>query len=556
LIDKVDVLLAGKDITRFCDIGAFASVMLDPNHTLPAQILGRLQAHHYGALLRYIRQTIGQLSFTQIVLSAGHRGDANAAAAEGGMEAPPYEGQDKTAPRCDVWMVCGRSGSGKTRRVHDMARALGVESVHRFVVHEGFSAELVTEKLSYLWDGHSEEATEDRIIALHFDVTEYVNMGQFQRFLHYFLSLGLLIDEGSGKSGFIKPGLTVKVFVEMPCIKQYLDGPEQQEPTMWPPTDDNWNASHHPLVAELPVLATVIPPQNFVKISDDCPFIRGEKASLVARFLIAAEKQGPMFGIGADTLPAPGDVNTGCTDEQLDAALTSMADTYFRGSSKRVLSQAIELLYERCLYIGRIQKEVRKEGRGRINEFKAMSRFCNQGAIEGMFRVFLMEVQDITSESGDMSDTAIFTIRPQWQRQYGELPVEALYDVVVATHDVRSDRCQETMLYCQHQNVKVLNLEAGFIDTTLRPTIAPAFGMRDTSRMLSTLTDCGHLFTPDSLVRIMHMHSRRSIGASVIYEGQTGCGENYAYILSSFNMSYTCVDHRQESKFAAVFASD
>jgi hypothetical protein len=118
-------------------MGAFASVMSDPNHTLPAQILGRLQAHHYGALLRYIRQTIGQLSFTQIVISAGRGGDANATAAEGGMDAPPSEGQDKTDVMANIycelvpieWEELQRSESrGKELMLKPAGRVLMEES--------------------------------------------------------------------------------------------------------------------------------------------------------------------------------------------------------------------------------------------------------------------------------------------------------------------------------------------------------------------------------------------------------------------------------------------
>jgi len=52
----------------------------------------------------------------------------------------------------------------------------------------------------------------------------------------------------------------------------------------------------------------------------------------------------------------------------------------------------------------------------------------------------------------------------------------------------------------------------------LRAYIAPAFGMRNTGKMLVNLRDAGHLLTPQSLVRIMHLHARRFLRSSVIFE--------------------------------------
>ena len=50
--------------------------------------------------------------------------------------------------------------------------------------------------------------------------------------------------------------------------------------------------------------------------------------------------------------------------------------------------------------------------------------------------------------------------------------------------------------------------------------------MEDTNKMFSALSDAGHLLTPDSLVRVLHMHSRRQLGYSMISEGETGCGKS------------------------------
>ena len=73
-----------------------------------------------------------------------------------------------------------------------------------------------------------------------------------------------------------------------------------------------------------------------------------------------------------------------------------------------------------------------------------------------------------------------------------------------------------------------------------RSLIAPLFGMRDTANMVLNLRDMGHLLTSESLERILYLHSRRSVGASVVFSGETGCGKSQNLKLYSALINADC----------------
>ncbi len=55
-------------------------------------------------------------------------------------------------------------------------------------------------------------------VAFVFYVTVYGNLGLFQRFLHNFLVLGLLVDEESGEVIVLEQSVKHSVYIELPEV--------------------------------------------------------------------------------------------------------------------------------------------------------------------------------------------------------------------------------------------------------------------------------------------------------------------------------------------------
>jgi hypothetical protein len=152
-----------------------------------------------------------------------------------------------------------------------------------------------------------------------------------------------------------------------------------------------------------------------------------------------------------------------------------------------------------------------------------------EGSANKIFYLFINEALDISSDARTLPETSVFTIRPERVEEF---------EVLVTTHNHKSAEFEK--LKSLFMESKELIIDNGSIPPMLRANAAPAFSIEDTSEMLSTLQDYGHLLTPESLVRIFHMHSHRMLGASIIYEGETGVGNSqnlklYSLLIISSN---------------------
>ena len=123
-----------------------------------------------------------------------------------------------------VWVVCGRSGAGKSRWISEHVVEVASDNefaiVLRFAVHEGFSVATVIERFTA-----KISKLENNIlphISLIFDVyPEIAQFGfaSFAQFLHHLLSLGILLDEVSGKAA----SLSAQIKLDVSCSENHFD---------------------------------------------------------------------------------------------------------------------------------------------------------------------------------------------------------------------------------------------------------------------------------------------------------------------------------------------
>jgi hypothetical protein len=141
--------------------------------------------------------------------------------------------------------------------------------------------------------------------------------------------------------------------------------------------------------------------------------------------------------------------------------------------------------------------------------------------------------------SSGLKDCSVFSIIPGWAPSACSFPPEAAFEMLLFCKTTKQpeytkikDTYQGVNVLAAHENISAAKL------AEIRALVAPVFGMNDTGMMLRNLRDAGHLLTPDSLSRILHLHCRRSISANVIYEGETGCGKSqnlklYAHLINA-----------------------
>jgi hypothetical protein len=425
----------------------------------------------------------------------------------------------------EVWVICGKSGMGKSRWIKENSSP---NMRLKFSVHEGFSPLIVIDRLYEMLPQIS-TYTDSVKVSLVFDVHAVGCVESFSRFLHHLLALGLIIDDDSGSSFAILPFILLFVYVELPEISAEFGavGGSEVSGVNWPPVDDAiWNASQHPLLRLLPALATAVLPDHYISIRIGDPFIMGYQAELVARYLyLARDPVNFEAGDEPSRKAKPG------TADDIDC-LDVLNEDLFKGCSvnpsKRVRYFLVRLLHDRFNYFRKMRRhiEAMRESRERMQDPLEIRL---AGSCHKLLLLFIREALDIATEAKSLPETSIFTIRP------GRLEE---FEVLVSTNDAKST----DFLHWsgQFMESKVLIVNEGTIPPMIRGNVAPAFGMEDTSGMTSILQDCGHLLTPESLVRILNMHSRRLLGASVIYEGETGVGKSqnlklYSLLINSNN---------------------
>ena len=435
------------------------------------------------------------------------------------LNIPPSSiSQPTSRQNAEVWVVAGKSGMGKTRWIEEHQERSHKSICLNFTVHEGFTAQLVIDRFAIL------NVYADSKVILFFDVHALGCLESFNLFLHHLLALGLIIDDESRYSLAIHPGISLDVFVELPEMPaEYgaCEGSAEVCGSNWPPLDDlKWNASQHPLLRSLPALVVAVAHDHYISVRAADPYLSCRKAKLVANYLLFAREGRNLYtNLHDPDLPVPDILNI--LEEELFAK-------YQVSTTKRVRNFLINLLHVRFTYLKKMLQHVSElQLQEDSDEDPLEVRLA--GSPHEVLKLFMKEALDIASAAETLPETSVFTIRPERVEEF---------EVLVATHNNRSNDFQYWK--SKFMESKELIINEGSIPPMLRANVAPAFGMEDTSGMLSTLQDCGHLLTPESLVRILHMHSRRMLGASIIYEGETGVGKSqnlklYSLLINSNN---------------------
>eukprot|EP01041_Mallomonas_annulata_P001672 gene1672-3231_t len=432
----------------------------------------------------------------------------------------------------EAWVVGGAAGMGKSRwiRDHFTRHNSKTSSFIRCVVHEGFSAAIVIQRYLEATKSTSPVSKGERqILAFHFDVTLYCNFDVLQHFLHHLFALGLLIDERTGEAAAILPDIDVRIYIELPSVStstsaglsSRLDGG-----VVWPHNPSEVTTAQHPYMRDhLPVLAVAVAADHFIGITPATPYVLDEESRVTIIYILLMEREKDNFG----TQPFPLHSDPNISDHDMLRHLNQFFQTYHVSDSKRVRFHTIRLLYNKILYLRKIQAEVQREITQQMQSHLSARFFGVDpsnpvvGAYRRVFQLFIQESIAIANDATVLPEVTVFTVRP---------PQPTDFEVIVTTRNSGArgynDLCKSFM------NAKKLDLSWGKVPPELRAQVAPAFGMPDTADFLISLRDCGHLLTPDSLVRILHMHGRRSLGASVIYEGETGVGKSQNLHLYSF----------------------
>ena len=409
----------------------------------------------------------------------------------------------------ELWVIAGKCGAGKSRWINQRTRTLGTACL-RFAVHEGFTAKSVIDRYSAL-------DTQGTKIALSFDIhaVECFDPSSFARFLHHLLCLGLLIDENSGSCYAILPCTSLEVFIELPEVCAEVEVAESltcATSPNWPPTDDStWHPSHHPFLVLLPAVVVAMQPDHYIAIREKDPYEVDHEAALVATYLALAKHSRSFETMN---LPGGSDLQNLLPAAECSAALQAELFLKFNvGPSKRVQNFLVQTLYDRFLYLHKMRMHVRTLAQNRTEEDTLQVRMG--GSSHKVLLLFIHEALAIASSAKDLPETSVYTIRPSEAKHF---------EALVATSDAGSEEFK--LLKSYYMETKELVISDGSTSSELRSHVAPAFGIEDTAKLPTLLSDCGHFLTPESLIRIMHMHSRRMLRASVIYEGETGVGKS------------------------------
>jgi hypothetical protein len=417
--------------------------------------------------------------------------------------AAPLDGK-----KAEVWVLAGRSGMGKSRWISINIRSL-TSLYLKFFVHEGFSVATVIERCMKVCQ-RANFKEDSRVLALSFNVLELADFGLFSRFLHHLLALGLIIDEETGCCLAVPPNVQLLIYIELPEVAVKSKTDSTSSPFTWPPADGaSWNAFQHPLLNHLPVLVVAVTPEHYISIREDEQFVINMQGQLVASYLFLAKNNVNLETVNLPTAGSPdliGDLDV-CL-----AALNEFFSVFQVSASKRVRDRTVTLLFDRFVYLRKIQQHLVRLA-DEMEQDALQQRM--KDSFHNVLKLFMLEAVNIAGESKFMQETSVYTIRP---KRVGE------FEVLIATHEASSaEFCSLSKLFMES---KKLIIPDGVIPAELRANVAPAFGIEDTSGLLAALRDCGHLLTPESLVRILYMNSRRMLGASVIYEGETGVGKS------------------------------
>ena len=432
------------------------------------------------------------------------------------------------------WIVAGAAGMGKSHWIREHVAGLPADArpmdIIRFVVHEGFSVDGCITRIEAAY-----ATTTNHVLAIHFDVTIFGDLSLLSRFLHNIFVHGIMIDEMTGRVLALQLEQTMHVYIELPAIDAIVNE-HGEAAEVWPPDETSCSASSHPYLLKLPVLSIVTPISHFMSISSHWPFLLNDQGRFVATYLYMRQAEGERFG--GNALP---DIETNSnfpiiSDEECLAVLATNWTQSSVSTSKKVRSGFIRLLFNRFNYLRLVKTTIESRyGDEFLNTLYVRFAGARQGMLSldkvprlNFFKavdLFLTEAVVVASDSRNLrADVAsVWSILPKD-------PSEG-FDFLIAADSDRSSNYRE--LFASFPGVKSLLLCDGSIPSVIRAMISPAFGVTDTGEMINMLTDCGHILTSASVIRLLHMHCRREINHSVISEGETGVGKSQNFLLYS-----------------------
>lgn len=428
----------------------------------------------------------------------------------------------------NVTVVSGCCGQGKSRFIFDKCSQKGI--YFRFVVHEGFTVEMVIKQLV-------DVAKRPTNIYLHFDVTEYGNkLDLFNRFIYHLLINNLFIDEESGKSLAVLPDMRIELFIELPVVDV---GKHQFPPTSTQivnvneelQLDNSWSCKDHPYLRILTSIETMVATANYISVRKTHPYIMDESCHWATAYLqLRAEYISQPTKL-SPKIVASRDFRIQISEENRRQLLENFFLSFSISQSKRVRSNIVRQLSDRCQYLIAIANRVELSTRT-INGFRHQSSLTIQLSKSGSFfklmELFIEEIVFLCSETFEIPTTSIYTIRPPVNGNLDE------FDVILITSDHESERFKRLKdLYsgCHSYRRDVLpgqsdewyrqqHLET-LRNNQIRGIIAPAFGINNTTHIGRSLESGRHILTTNSLNRLLYLNTKRSIRSSMIEQGET-----------------------------------
>lgn len=434
---------------------------------------------------------------------------------------PPIERKDESS-ELSVYVVGGPAGSGKSFWVNRKVSRIDTSLKLTLVLHEGFTIHDVIDQIEMGFDN------EDSLLALHLVITTVTNLPLLNVFLHNLLFGGLIYDPKTGKSFAFMNRIKLELYVELPS----LSGTDTV--SAWPGEGDTWQTKDHPFLAHLSCLQVCVFDDHFISIrTSDHFYADNTKAQFVAACLHVYRSNNNNVDVASLPLHDDDLLEIFEPDDFSDI-LTTFFDGREFSSSKKCRCSAILVLYDKFRVIASLQHkmnaEMDKSGLEEVYFAKCW------GKVTAYFELALYEAFCIASEGRCLDSSSVHLIVPSWDDEDDEFPVEALLDVLVINHTAGITAQALSGLTVDmplHTLIAPFNEVLPRELANLRSMIAPLFGMRDSALMCCNLVDSGHLLTAESLAGVLHLHGRRTIGANVLYEGETGCGKTQTLKLYS-----------------------
>jgi hypothetical protein len=441
-----------------------------------------------------------------------------------------------TAKNCEVSVVSGPTGFGKSKYIEDDAHQLGMVDL-TYAIHEGFSGAIVLKEYA-----KAVENLQDKVgIALTFSLSIYGDIESFHQFLHSMLVSGILVDDISGEVVKLA-SLPHRIYVELPALDELSSRDLLREKAcVWPPRDNEWQASEHPLLKLLPVIIAATKPLNYVKM--DYYLVENEHGAQVEKHGFQLDDQSRLVGYylalyhspaanAFETSPLPDFLAklSVAEDEIYLAAVNKLFhDSGMIRSSKRKLSSLIKILFGRCVYLSKLKAKADT----RIDD--ELFRQILGYPIKNLLYIFITEalsaVADLPPSATLRAVMPPISITKENQEAESAnekaLKLESLgagFHFVSITELESNPNIQ--LLQSYYPNIQHVGISHGALPNHINSHIASIFGINNSSNIAGLLKDNGFIMTSESFLQILHLHTKREIAMSVISTVHTGCGKS------------------------------